>query len=482
MFSTDCCDSSVATNSPACMSLLDTSTQQVSFHLECVTELVSDFVNMSQMPTRRTLMNQPETHEISEEEICFKRPQRHPSDHMFQDNEAPIDCEAEEDDEEGEYEIETRCDCEQMYRQQLSNARMDYDDLLADYNASEREVDDLKRSLAIAKEERDEYKQHYTLHEKEIENLKKELDKTIKESEKSNADFLKYKTETLEEKSNLEIKIKQLLSKPTMLNKSVEVELKITPINIQMPQSVEPQKDSLVIESPQKARYKHATAANMSIPPVDYDEHISKSLANDESKVTQDFSQSMTNISTRGLDMPINMFKSIKQEDHLVQRQKAKNNKQRNLSSNIFMFDECDRSASKTPPPKVTTQSDVDHENQHVLNIGFRKCSRRTPTKTIEELYESQTISTLTILPLTESIVSNMPAEKSSILTIEATLTGLQESRESLNQQLRKLDMIRPKTGEAVRMRNKVDKDLEVVDSQIQGLKSKIRRAALKRN
>ena len=431
-------DDSELHNSPACLSLLETSTQQISIQLDCSSELVHDFVNYSLMAARPCLL--PDS---SEEDAYRRRPQRVPSEQLIP-----------ETDLDQEYDIETKCDCENTLSRDLEESKQVNIELISEIDSLHREIDDLRRRISITTEENFEYREQYSAQEREIEGLRNK-----------NA-YLEKEKETIVEQ--YEEQLKKLSSKPVMVHKAAEArQLE----SVAAPKAVSENHlfESTCVEvadetqASTSSRFKHTPlASTLSEDP------LAKRLSFDE-KSTPVYQSAV--IKAKELDMPLIASKPVPPEDHFVQRQKARHNKQRNLSSNIFVFEDSERSPVKTPT-KSCTYTEVEIENQEQLNIGQRKCSRRTPTRTAGVDAEQQTKA-----PLAASHVANLP----TIADVEYELQGLLSSREALNSELRKIDFMRLKTGDIMRQRNKKVEEVEVLDAQIQSLKSKIRRSAMKR-
>ena len=81
-------------------------------------------------------------------------------------------------------------------------------------------------------------------------------------------------------------------------------------------------------------------------------------------------------------------------EEHFTSSTKAKNNKLKNMTSNIFTMQEEDRSAAPRTNRKQQEQeeSKVPLTSSVDLNIGSRKCSRRNPVMEGSEISVSSLV------------------------------------------------------------------------------------------
>jgi predicted nucleic acid-binding Zn-ribbon protein len=180
---------------------------------------------------------------------------------------------------------------------------------------------------------------------------------------------------------------------------------------------------------------------------------------------------------------------------------KARSNRLRNQSSNIFGLEEKAPTCS-TPvkPSAVVQQQQYEEEKEQSqdsrqttakgayvgqqagggsgedmpLTVSARctaRCNRRNPQADFSPVptLEAQVATARAKSPMKIDSPNDVPG-------IEVVMSKVSGERDILMDKLKQLEAVRPRTGEILKQRGKLNEEIDIVNSQLDSLKSKIRR------
>lgn len=432
-------------------SLLETLTEDVSIQLQTDTQMV-DCTHMTEISPKKAENSVNSSRALSE-------------------------------DGEQEYEIETTCECEPRFQEQLSEQAREiahwkekYTGLLGSLDGVLSAMEDIQRKYA---ETQKAFGQEKEMMLQEIANLKSENEQFEEklskwkdgESEKSeeitkrDATISSLKAELAEMKSNLSQGKKDLESERSQvasLKSQVE----------KLSKQKEPQPPAAAYSTPS------SKVAVLEGPLSTKTLEVSESSTTEQSSLGSVASQNSQQYWRR-----VNT-----QQEPGENGAKARNNRMRNLSSNIFTLDEKEP-VLETPikKPAIVTVEDVQGkplstprtpvppsrptpEDQPIGSTRSR-CNRRNPQADFSPVptLEDQIASARAKSPMKIDSPNDVPG-------IEAVMSRVTGEREVLVDKLKQLEAIRPRTGDILKQKGKLNEEIDVVNSQLDSLKSKIRR------
>lgn len=377
-----------------------------------------------------------------------------------------------------EYDIETTCECEPRYQEILAEKDREIDHWKEKYTNLLASLDGVLTSMEVIQNrysvQQSEFAEEKAMLIQEINDAKSLC--TELEDKLSNFEQEEVKVSSGSKSLETEIsKLKSELSASQNAIKAAQKDLELERVQVkELKSQLERQSKSLhsseVVSTPvSQHQVQEAPIIFKTVEPSDASTTEQSSLGSLGSQGSQQYWRKVNTHTDPG-----------------ETGQKARNNRMRNLSSNIFTLEEKEtiletplkksaavqeesQTKSITTPRTSTIQTSSVEEQP--VSAARGRCNRRNPQADFSPVptLEEQVSSARARSPIKIDSPNDVPG-------IELIISKVTGEKDSLMEKLKQLEAIRPRTGDILRQRGKINDEIDVVNSQLDSLKSKIRR------